>query len=53
MMTVVVVVVQEVELLEYIDAEELPPLLVDLLDKLAVSTRARGKGCFSQGNLSL
>ena len=31
---------QEVELLEYIDAEELPPLLVDLLDKLSVRLEA-------------
>ncbi|KAI0216260.1 Transcription factor SPT20-like [Lamellibrachia satsuma] len=28
---------EEVELLEYIDAEELPPLLVDLLDKLSLN----------------
>ena len=31
---------QEVELLEYIDAEELPPLLMDLLDKLSVRLEA-------------
>jgi hypothetical protein len=38
---------EEGELLEYLDAEELPPILVDLLEKSQVRKQNKTKYCFT------